>query len=255
MCFYRPCLRSGITVKLYPLGRNIVAEFPVPRPTNWRQKKLKMKNKFAIFLLLALTSAFCGSQASAGVLFSVRIAPPAIAVFDQPPCPGDGYIWTPGYYQYGDYGYYWVPGAWVLPPSAGLLWTPGYWGFSRGSYGWHAGYWGAQVGFYGGINYGNGYPGSGFTGGRWEGGVFRHNTIVSNVDRNRVHNTYEDRSAVREIKGPNHAFNGKGGIKAQPSRGEAEASRAPHVGPTPAQVSHAQEAHNSHLAAHGAVKR
>ena len=22
-----------------------------------------------------------------------------------------------GYYQYGDYGYYWVPGAWFFPPE------------------------------------------------------------------------------------------------------------------------------------------
>ena len=60
---------------------------------------------------------------------------------------------------------------------------------------------------------------------------------------------------MREVKGPNHAFNGKGGITAQPSREETEASRAPHQGPTPAQVSHAQEAHNSHLAAHGAPRK
>jgi hypothetical protein len=73
----------------------------------------------------------------------------------------------------------------------GLLWTPGYWGFVGGRYTWHEGYWGRQVGFYGGVNYGNGYFGSGFTGGRWEGGVFRHNTVISNVDRNSVHNTYE----------------------------------------------------------------
>jgi hypothetical protein len=85
--------------------------------------------------------------------------------------------------------------------------------------------------------------------------MFRHNTVISKVDRNVVHNTYEDRTAVREIKAPNHAFNGKGGIKTQPSRGEVEASRAPHQSPTPAQVSHAQEAHNNHLAAHGAATR
>ena len=85
--------------------------------------------------------------------------------------------------------------------------------------------------------------------------MFRHNTVISNVDRNNVHNTYEDHTVVREVKGPNHAFNGKGGIKAQPSRGEVEASRAPHQGPTPAQVSHAQEAHNNHLAAHGAARK
>ena len=70
-----------------------------------------------------------------------------------------------------------------------------------------------------------------------------------------VHNTYEGRSVVREVKGPNHAFNGRGGIETQPSREEEEAGRAPHQGPTNAQVSHAEEAHNNHLAAHGAGRR
>jgi len=212
-----------------------------------------MKYKLAMILILVLGTLF-GTHASAGIQLSVNIAPPPIVVFDQPPCPGDGYIWTPGYYQYGDYGYYWVPGQWVIPPSVGLLWTPGYWGFGGGKYAWHEGFWGPQVGFYGGINYGNGYFGSGFNGGRWEGGVFRHNTAISNVDRNNVHNTYVDRSVVQEIKSPNHAFNGKGGSKAQPSSSEVEASHAPHQSPTPIQVSHAQEAHNNHLAAHGTAR-
>jgi len=132
-----------------------------------------MKNKLALFLVLGLVSFF-ESQGRAGIQLSVSVAPPPIAVFDQPTCPGDGYIWTPGYYQYGDYGYYWVPGAWVSPPAAGLLWTPGYWRFVNDKYTWNEGSWGPQVGFYGGINYGNGYFGSGFTGGRWEGGVFQH---------------------------------------------------------------------------------
>jgi len=208
-----------------------------------------MKVRIAVALVLAFTLI-----ASAGVVFSVNIGPPPITVFDQPPCPGDGYIWTPGYYQYGDYGWYWVPGAWVLPPAVGLLWTPGYWAFEGGRYMWHAGYWGPQVGFYGGINYGNGYFGAGFTGGRWEGRVFQHNTAVSNIDREKVQHTYEDRTGVRVVTGPNHAFNGKGGIQARPSREETEAARKPHQGPTPAQVSHAQEAHNNHLAAHGAPR-
>ena len=214
-----------------------------------------MRHKLApsLFLLAAFAGAFLGTQASAAVVFSVGIAPPPIAVFDQPPCPGDGYIWTPGYYQYGDYGYYWVPGAWVLPPAPNMLWTPGYWGFEGGKYLWHAGYWGPTVGFYGGINYGNGYFGSGFSGGRWESGVFKHNTAISNVDTRSVHNTYEDRGAIHPVTGTNnHAFNGKGGITAKPSPEETKAAAAPHQGPTPAQVSHAQDAHNSHLAAHGA---
>ena len=210
-----------------------------------------MQNKFAVRSILALVCLFAAS-AFAGIQLSVNIAPPPIAVFDQPPAPGDGYIWTPGYYQYGDYGYFWVPGQWVLPPSPGMLWTPGYWGFEGGHYGWHAGYWGPTVGFYGGVNYGNGYFGSGFTGGRWEGGVFRHNTVVTNVDRNVVKNVYEDRTVVHPVTGPNHAFNGKGGMQTKPTPAEVEAGRAQHVGPTPAQVSHEQAAHESHMAAHGA---
>jgi len=205
--------------------------------------------------ILAIVLLF-SAIAYGGVVFSVTVGPPPIAVFDQPPCPGDGYIWTPGYYQYGDYGWYWVPGAWVLPPTAGVLWTPGYWGFEGGRYLWHAGYWGPKVGFYGGINYGNGYFGSGFTGGRWVGNVFHHNTVVSNVDVNRVKNVYVDKTVVRNVNVPSHAFNGQGGITTRPTHEEEEYGRATtHQGPTPAQVAHAQEAHNNHLAAHGARGR
>src|SRR5882757_7148519 len=76
----------------------------------------------AAALLAAPLSAF------AGVFVSINIAPPALPVYEQPLCPGDGYIWTPGYWAYGDEGYYWVPGTWVLAPQPGYLWTPGYWG-------------------------------------------------------------------------------------------------------------------------------
>jgi len=48
-----------------------------------------------------------------------------------------------------------------------LLWTPGYWAWQNDAYVWYAGYWGPTVGFYGGIDYGFGYPGSGFYGGYW----------------------------------------------------------------------------------------
>jgi hypothetical protein len=215
---------------------------------------IKMNYRLAVCLVLVL-AALGGSLAFAQVQISVGVAPPPIAVFDQPPCPGDDYIWTPGYYQYGNYGYYWVQGQWVIPPSAGLLWTPGYWGFAGRRFTWYEGHWGRQVGFYGGVNYGNGYFGAGFTGGRWEGRVFRHNTAISNVDRNNVRNTYEDRSVLRDARGPNHAFNGKHGINARPSREDMEVSRTPHQGPTPAQVSHAQQAHSHQMAAHGAGHR
>src|SRR3989440_3448712 len=93
------------------------------------------------------------SKAQIAVGVSIRLGPPGLPVYAQPVCPGEGYIWTPGYWAYGDDGYYWVPGTWVIAPEPGLLWTPGYWGFSGGAYIWHIGYWGPHIGFYGGGEY------------------------------------------------------------------------------------------------------
>jgi len=87
--------------------------------------------------------------------------PPPLPEYSQPDCPGDGYLWTPGYWSYAPQGYYWVPGVWARPPETAFLWTPGYWGFVGGSYRYHYGYWGPHIGFYGGINYGFGYVGVG----------------------------------------------------------------------------------------------
>ena len=52
------------------------------------------------------------------------------------------------------------------------------------------GYWGLTVGFYGGINYGFGYFGHGYEGGRWQNGHFFYNTAVNRVDANAIHNVY-----------------------------------------------------------------
>ena len=46
--------------------------------------------------LLAIPAAT--STASAQVVLSVTVAPPVLPVYTQPVCPGDGYIWTPGYW-------------------------------------------------------------------------------------------------------------------------------------------------------------
>jgi hypothetical protein len=54
----------------------------------------------------------------------------------------------------------------VLIPEPGFLWTPGYWGWGDGAFIFHEGYWGPHIGFYGGINYGFGYVGFGYEGSR-----------------------------------------------------------------------------------------
>jgi hypothetical protein len=179
----------------------------------------------------------------AGVFISVGFAPPALPVYVQPVAPADGYLWNPGYWAYGPEGYYWVPGVWVQPPMVGVLWTPGYWGWGSGAYLWHEGYWGPHVGFYGGINYGFGYGGAGFWGGRWEGGHFAYNTAVVNVNTTIIHNTYVDRSFPASV-GAHTAFNGgAGGIQARPSAQEQQWSHENHIAPTAEQQSHVQLAH------------
>ena len=124
--------------------------------------------------------------------FSVSFGPPALPVYEQPLCPGEGYIWTPGYWAWSDDegDYYWVPGTWVSAPEAGYLWTPPYWAWHEGRYVFYDGYWGPHVGFYGGINYGFGYSGEGFEGGRWDNGRFFYNRSVTNVNVTTIHNVY-----------------------------------------------------------------
>jgi WXXGXW repeat (2 copies) len=190
-------------------------------------------------LFLALLVSLVPASSFAGVSLSVTIAPPVLPVYVQPVCPGDGYLWTPGYWAYGEAGYYWVPGTWVLAPQPGFLWTPGYWGFGGGFYAWHAGYWGPHVGFYGGVNYGYGYGGVGFYGGRWEGGHFAYNTAVLHVNTTIVHNTYVDRTVIRNTTVVNRtSFNGPNGINARPSGQEQAAMRESRIQPTSEQVSH-----------------
>ena len=122
-------------------------------------------------LLLIVGMLFLSTPSFAQVGVSVRIAPPPLPVYEQPVCPGDGYIWTPGYWAW-DNDYYWVPGTWMMPPEVGFLWTPGYWGWGGDGFLFNEGYWGLSVGFYGGIDYGFGYFGHGYEGGRWQNGHF-----------------------------------------------------------------------------------
>lgn len=181
--------------------------------------------------------AYAAPPRRAVVAASISIAPPPLPSYDQPLCPGPGYVWTPGHWAYAAGGYYWVPGTWVLPPAVGLVWTPGYWGYDGQRYNWHAGYWGPHVGYYGGINYGLGYFGSGYEGGHWQDGVFFYNTAVTRVDTAVITNTY-NKTVISSVSVNNVSFNGPGGIAAQPTAQEVAWSRERHTQPTALQVKH-----------------
>jgi hypothetical protein len=190
------------------------------------------------------TQIAAGQQALDEADISSDQAPPALPDYDQPEAPGDNYLWTPGYWGYGDVGYYWVPGVWIVPPYYGALWTPGYWGWYGGRYRWHGGYWGLHIGFYGGINYGFGYIGTGYFGGYWHGNAFIYNRAVTNVgfrvSANNVYNrtvvynhvTYGARPTVRVSYNGGH-----GGINVAPRPSEMAAMHEAHTAALPGQRS------------------
>ena len=199
-------------------------------------------------LLLAFSALIASVPAHAQVAvgISVGFAPPAIPVYTQPVCPGDGYIWTPGYWAWDpDFDdYYWVPGTWVEPPEVGFLWTPGYWGWNGNAFVFYDGYWGPQVGFYGGINYGFGYFGDGYVGGRWDHGHFFYNRAVSNVNVTVIHNVYNER--VTNVRIDRVSYNGgRGGITARPTPEQQDFARQRHMAPVAGQTRQMQAARDN----------
>jgi hypothetical protein len=178
------------------------------------------------------------ASAQISVGLSVRIAPPVLPIYSQPPIPAYGYIWTPGFWAWSPaVGYYWVPGTWVRPPAVGVLWTPPYWGWVNGVYLFHEGYWGPHVGFYGGVNYGFGYGGRGFEGGRWENGGFAYNQAVTNFGSVHVTNIYRQNVTTENNTRVSFA-GGAGGIQAEPTAQDQLAEHDHHVAMTTEQTRH-----------------
>ncbi len=203
-------------------------------------QKRAVQAVFFAFVVLVLSSA-----SFAQLRISVTFGPPALPVYEQPLCPSEGYIWTPGYWAWdADYNdYYWVPGTWVMPPQVEVLWTPPYWAWVDGAFVFYDGYWGPQVGFYGGIDYGFGYFGDGFVGGRWDRGRFFYNRSVNNINVTEIHNVYNTTVVNTSTRTNRVSFNGgNGGVNRRPTPQEEAASRERHIPPASAQLQHLQTA-------------
>jgi hypothetical protein len=196
-----------------------------------------MRSTLCLFCLSLALTMLCLSAVSQGQALIVSFAPPALPVYEQPLLPGDGYIWTPGYWAWdaGFDDYYWVPGTWVLPPQPGVFWTPPYWGWGGNGYAFYPGYWGPQVGFYGGINYGYGYFGHGYEGGRWDHDHWYYNRAVNNINVQNIHNVYVTNVNERNV---NHvSYNGgQGGIDARPTPDEERVAHDKHIAAVQAQT-------------------
>jgi hypothetical protein len=195
------------------------------------------------FLTVALGSTLlCAAGAASaqigfGIGIHINVAPPVLPVYVQPPVPAPGYLWVPGYWAWGDGGYYyWVPGTWVEPPQPNLLWTPGYWGWADGAYLWHEGYWGPTVGFYGGVDYGYGYGPHGYDGGRWDHGVFFYNSAANRFPPG-AHFDHVYRHPMGFAGPPSRvSFNGGDqGVHERPTPEQMNAAHENHVMPIAAQ--------------------
>jgi WXXGXW repeat (2 copies) len=198
-------------------------------------------------LLLGIVMLALSVSSIGQVGISITFGPPALPVYEQPPCPAEGYIWTPGYWAYDpDYDdYYWVPGTWIEAPEVGYLWTPGYWAWGGEGFVFHDGYWGPHVGFYGGIAYGYGYFGEGYEGGRWDNGRFFYNRSVTNVNVTNIRNVYNT-TVVNSTTVNRVSYNGgNGGLAAHPSPEDEVAARDRHLPPVAVQTQHTQAARST----------
>jgi hypothetical protein len=126
----------------------------------------------------------------------------------------------------------------VQPPQPGLLWTPPYWSRVDGGYAFHGGYWATEVGFYGGIDYGYGYAGDGYQGGRWENGAFFYNRAVNNLGSQSVAHIY-DQAQAEDTTEARVSFNGGGReTTARPTRHQETLASERHIGATSEQQKH-----------------
>jgi hypothetical protein len=192
---------------------------------------------------LAAMNLGAAAQVSVDLVIRSNAPPPPLPVYAQPPIPAPNSIWNPGYWAWSGDDYYWVPGVWVAAPSPGLLWTPGYWAFSDGAYVYNSGYWGPRVGYYGGIDYGFGYTGQGYEGGRWRDGRFYYNQSVNNVEDGRAVDVYNKTVVVNRTAENHVSFNGgPDGVAARPTPYQLAVARERHIPPTASQMTHVSAA-------------
>jgi hypothetical protein len=110
------------------------------------------------------------------------------------------------------------------------------------AYVFHPGYWGLSVGYYGGIRYGFGYPGSGYEGGYWNLGVFHYNGASNNFGNVHIATVYGTsffdgmRSAIHNLVPNRASFNGPGGEVLRPNAQQLAFAQREHSGALAEQI-------------------
>jgi hypothetical protein len=100
----------------------------------------------AVVLALVLGGCSKGNSQAQGDDVVAPNAPPAAQAETQSPQPGPDYVWIQGYWVWGGNGYNWTPGFWQQPPQTGYVWVaPQYEHIDRG-YRYRSGRWSVSVG-------------------------------------------------------------------------------------------------------------
>ena len=98
------------------------------------------------------------------------------------------------------------------------------------------------MGFYGGLNYGYGYSGWGYQGGRCEQGGFWYNRAASNVRPGTARHVYGNRPAIAARLG-RVSFNGwSAGVSARATGAERQVQAVSNSGPSAPQMAHERDA-------------
>lgn len=99
---------------------------------------IDMKSKWLLgFVVASALSAPAFGQ----IQIYIGTPPPPIRYEAPPPMPGEGFVWTAGFWEPHGPHYRWVPGRYVRAPYPGAHWTPAR--YEHGDKGWrmHQGYW------------------------------------------------------------------------------------------------------------------
>jgi WXXGXW repeat (2 copies) len=78
---------------------------------------------------------------AAYVEVAVAPTPPPPTPEQQPPSPGQTYVWVPGYQAWNNGTWTWTPGQWTLPPQPAAQWVPAHWEKYGNGWLWVEGRW------------------------------------------------------------------------------------------------------------------
>jgi hypothetical protein len=103
-----------------------------------QKTRIDMKSKW---LLAFVVASALSASAFGQIQIYIGAPPPPIRYEAPPPMPGEGFVWTAGFWEPHGPHYRWVPGRYVRAPYPGAHWTPAR--YEHGDKGWrmHQGYW------------------------------------------------------------------------------------------------------------------